>query len=326
MPTTYAFHWLDVFTRQRFGGNQLVVVPDARGLTTDQMQQIAREFNVSETVFLLPPETKEGTRRVRIFTPGRELPFAGHPTIGAAHVLATLEMNPPVSSDTELALEENVGLVRVAARPQPDGTLFLQLSAARDPEFRHPTLDVPAVARALNLEPADLESDLPGGMASCGTPFFIIPLRDSDAMRRVRLDAASWERIVADGALGGIKEPGWTEHVYLVTRDDTVRARGVDLRVRLFAPGLGIVEDAATGSAATALAAHLAAFTVTAREGTFKWTVEQGIEMGRPSLLYLEADKRDDAITGVRVGGYAVWVGEGRVSADRTEAARGQPA
>jgi trans-2,3-dihydro-3-hydroxyanthranilate isomerase len=314
MPTSYAFHWLDVFTQQRFGGNQLVVFPDGRGLSDAQMAQIAREFNISETVFVLPPETPGGTRKLRIFTPGRELPFAGHPTIGTAHLLATRLLDSAVTSDTELVLEEVVGPVRVAARPQADGSLFVQLSAARAPEFRNPALDVAALARALNLEPADFESDLPRGFASCGTPFLIVPLRDTDALRRARIDSAEWMRIVNAGALGGITDPFWVDHVYPIARDASLAARGVDLRVRMFAPGLGITEDAATGAAATALAAHLAAHATPERDGTFKWTIEQGIEMERPSLLYLEADKRDGNVTAVRVGGYAVWIGEGHLT------------
>jgi trans-2,3-dihydro-3-hydroxyanthranilate isomerase len=314
MPS-YAYHWLDVFTRERFGGNQLVVFPDARGLNDAQMARIAREFNISETVFVLPPETPAGTRKVRIFTPARELPFAGHPTIGTAHLLATRLLDGgPVTSDTELVLEELVGPVRVAARPQADGTLFVQLSAARAPEYRSPAVDVVAMARALNLEPADFESDLPRGFASCGTPFLILPLRDTDALRRARLDPAEWTRVVNAGALGGVTDPHWIDHVYPIARDASLAARGVDLRVRMFAPGLGITEDAATGAAATALAAHLAAFATPERDGTFKWTIEQGIEMERPSLLYLEADKRNGDVTAVRVGGYAVWVGEGSLT------------
>lgn len=314
MSTSYAYHWLDVFTQERFGGNQLVVFPEASGLSDAQMARIAREFNISETVFVLPAETPGGTRKLRIFTPGRELPFAGHPTIGTAHLLATRLLDAAVTDDTELVLEEGVGPVRVAARPQADGTLFLQLSAARAPEYLGPAMDVPALARALNLEPADFASDLPGGFASCGTPFLIVPLRDTGALRRARLDPTEWTRIVAAGALGGVTDPLWTDHVYPIARDASLAARGVDLRVRMFAPGLGITEDAAMGAAATALAAHLAAHATPARDGTFRWTIEQGIEMERPSLLYLEADKRDGAVTAVRVGGYAVWVGEGRLT------------
>jgi trans-2,3-dihydro-3-hydroxyanthranilate isomerase len=313
MPS-YAYHWLDVFTQDRFGGNQLVVFPDGRGLSDAQMARIAREFNISETVFVLPAETPGGTCKLRIFTPARELPFAGHPTIGTAHLLATRLLDSPVTSDTELVLEEKVGPVRVAVRPQADGTLFVQLSAARAPEFRNPAMDVPALARALNLDPADFESDLPSGMASCGTPFAIVPLRDTDALRRARIDSAEWMRIVNAGALGGITDPHWVDHIYPIARDASLASRGVDLRVRMFAPGLGITEDAATGAAATALAAHLAAHATPERDGTFKWTIEQGIEMERPSLLYLEADKRDGNVTAVRVGGYAVWVGEGQLT------------
>ena len=313
MSRTHAFHWLDVFTQQRFGGNPLVVFPDGRGVTDEQMQRVAREFNISETVFVLPPETPGGTNRIRIFTPARELPFAGHPTIGTAHVIATRVLDPPITTDTTLVLEEPVGPVPVAVQPQPDGTLFLQLSAARAPEFRAPTLDLEQLAPVLNLDPIDFESDLPGGMASCGTPFLIIPLRDTDALRRARLDAATYLRLADEGAIGGITDRFWTDHVYLIARDETLRTRGVDLRVRMFAPGLGITEDPATGGAAAALSAHLAAHVIGERDGTFTWTIEQGIEMGRPSTLYLEADKRDGAITGVRVGGFAVWVGEGRL-------------
>jgi trans-2,3-dihydro-3-hydroxyanthranilate isomerase len=278
------------------------------------MAQIAREFNISETVFVLPPETPAGTRKLRIFTPARELPFAGHPTIGTGHLLATRLLGAPIATDSELVLEEVDGPVRVAVRPQTDGTLFVQLSAARAPEFLSPELDVPAIARALGLEPADFESDLPRGFASCGTPFLILPLRDTDALRRARIDSAEWMRIVQAGALGGITDSFWVDHVYPIARDASLAARGVDLRVRMFAPGLGITEDAATGAAATALAAHLAAHATPERDGTFKWSIEQGIEMGRPSQLYLEADKRDGDVTAVRVGGYAVWIGEGQLA------------
>ena len=314
MPTSYAYHWLDVFTQERFGGNQLVVFPDGRGLSDAQMAQIAREFNISETVFVLPPETPGGTRKLRIFTPARELPFAGHPTIGTAHLLATRLLDSPVTGDTELVLEEGVGPVRVAARPQADGTLFVQLSAARAPEFSQ-SGDGRAGDRARAQSRAGRSRERSAArlrLVRHAVP--IVPLRDTDALRRARLDPAEWMRIVNAGALGGITDPHWIDHVYPIARDASLAARGVDLRVRMFAPGLGITEDAATGAAATALAAHLAAHATPERDGTFKWTIEQGIEMGRPSLLYLEADKRDGDITAVRVGGYAVWVGEGRLT------------
>jgi trans-2,3-dihydro-3-hydroxyanthranilate isomerase len=307
MAQTYHFYWLDVFTQQVFGGNQLAVFPEAQGLGDAQMQQIAREFNISETVFLFPPETPTGTRRARIFTPGRELPFAGHPTIGAVHVLATIGRGPHTSPPRQIVLEEGVGPVPVSIQEQSGGTLFIQLSAARAPEFRPLTIVPSAFAPALNLEPADFESPLPAGIVSCGTPFVILPLKNADALRRARLNFDAWQQLVASGALG-TTDPLWTEHVYPVTNDASVRP--ADLRVRMFAPGLGVTEDPATGSAAATLAAHLAKH-ATRPDGTLRWTIEQGIEIGRKSVLYLEADKNDGDVMAVRVGGYAVTVSEG---------------
>lgn len=311
MSHTYRYYWLDVFTQHVFGGNQLAVFPEAEGISDAQMQQIAREFNISETVFLFPPQTPAGTRRARIFTPGRELPFAGHPTIGAVHVLATVERGSQASPPREVVLEELVGPVRVSIQEQADragGALFVQLSAARAPEFREVAAKPETFAAPLRLAPADLQSDLPIGLVSCGTPFLILPVRNADALRRARLEADAWQQLVATGVLG-TTDSLWTNHVYPVTNDASVRP--ADLRVRMFAPDLGVVEDPATGSAATTLAAHLARLS-SQRDGTLKWTVEQGIEMGRPSTLYLEADKRDGEITAVRVGGYAVIASEGR--------------
>jgi trans-2,3-dihydro-3-hydroxyanthranilate isomerase len=308
MAHTYSYFWLDVFTQQVFGGNQLAVFPDAQGLSDTQMQQIAREFNISETVFLFPPQTPTGTRKVRIFTPGRELPFAGHPTIGAVHVLATMGRGPHTSPPRQVILEELVGPVPVSIEEQSGGALFIKLSAARAPEFRPLTIDPKAFAPTLHLEPADFESPLPAGMVSCGTPFVILPLKNADALRRARLNIDAWRSLVATGALG-TTEPSWTEHVYPVTNDASVRP--ADLRVRMFAPDLGVTEDPATGSAAACLAAHLAKH-VTRPDGTLKWTIEQGIEMGRKSTLYLEADKNDGDVMAVRVGGYAVTVSEGQ--------------
>jgi len=308
MPQTYHYYWLDVFTQHVFGGNQLAVFPDAQGISDTQMQQIAREFNISETVFLLPPQTPQGTRRARIFTPGRELPFAGHPTIGAVHVLATIGRGPHTSPPREIVLEEIVGPVRVSIQEQSGDTLFIQLSTARAPEFRPLTVNPATFAPPLNLEPADFESTLPAGIVSCGTPFVILPLRDAGALRRARLNADAWQQLIATGALGS-KDPMWTEHVYPITNDPSVRP--ADLRVRMFAPSLGVVEDPATGSAAATLAAHLAHH-ASQSDGTLRWTVEQGIELGRPSTLYIEADKRAGDVMAVRVGGYAVIVSEGQ--------------
>ncbi len=309
----YHFHWLDVFTRQPFSGNQLAVVPEADGLTDAQMQRIAKEFNISETVFLFPPATPDGTRAVRIFTPGNELPFAGHPTIGAAHVLATRILTPPVTAETTIVLEERVGPVRVRIVPKADGALFIQLAAARKPEFRDAPLDVDALAASLHLKTDDFASPLPRGFASCGTPFIIVPLRDTEALGRCRIDAGRFTQAIQDGAIGKGLDGLWRDHLYLIAPDSSKPE--VDYRARMFAPALGIAEDPATGGAAVALAAYLAAHDDQWSDGTLKWVVEQGVEMGRPSVLYLEADKRGGEVVASRVGGFAVWIAEGQISA-----------
>jgi trans-2,3-dihydro-3-hydroxyanthranilate isomerase len=308
MAQTFHYYWLDVFTQQAFGGNQLVVFPDAQGLTDAQMQQIAREFNISETVFLFPPQTPAGTRRARIFTPGRELPFAGHPTIGAVHVLAMMARGPKTSPPRQVVLEEQVGPVPVTIAEQSGGALFLELSAVRAPEFRPLTIDPETFAPPLNLQPTDFDRAFPAGIVSCGNPFVILPLKNADALRRARLNPEAWLSLVATGALG-TTEPNWTEHVYPITNDPSVRP--ADLRVRMFGAASGIVEDPATGSAAASLAAHLAMH-ATQADGTLRWTVEQGVELGRRSLLYLEADKSRGDVMAVRVGGYALMVSEGQ--------------
>jgi trans-2,3-dihydro-3-hydroxyanthranilate isomerase len=310
MSASYRFHWLDVFTTQRFGGNQLVVFPDAQGLDPEQMPRIAREFNISETVFVLPPETPRGTRRVRIFTPASELPFAGHPTVGTAHALVAREGLGSATGDVDLVLEEGVGPVPVRVRREAQGRLFIQLAAAQPPALRAYTLDAARIAPLLNLAPSDLGGDVPHGMASAGSWFLIVPVRTIDAMERARLDNAGWERAIAEHVFGDLPDKNAARHIYLVCNDR--KLTDADMRVRMFAPSLGIAEDPATGSAAAALAGHLASHAPD-MDGTLTWTVEQGIEMGRPSTLYLEADKRDRTVTAVRVGGYAVWIGEGRL-------------
>lgn len=296
----YRFYTADVFTDTLFGGNQLAVFPDAQGLQPEQMQQIAREFNLSETVFVLPPETPEGTRRLRIFTPGTELPFAGHPTVGTAYVLATIGDIALTADETTIAFEEPVGLVPVLIRSQDGKPTFSQLSAAAMPEFGEQLPPLDQLAAMLSLEPDDLLTE---GFApqcvSCGVPFLFVPLRDRDALRRSRLNLAQWQAILAET---------WAPHLYLFTSD--AELPGSDLRARMFAPAMGIQEDPATGAAATALGGYLGV-RAASQTGTVKWVVEQGMEMGRPSILEIEADKQAGKVVAVRVGGASVMVSEG---------------
>lgn len=311
------FHTLDVFTDRVFGGNPLGVFPDAMHLSTETMQRVAREMNLSETVFLGPPETEEGTARVRIFTPAREVPFAGHPTVGSAIFLASSDgldamggkvvapVPPDDGGEVTLVLEENVGPVPTVVRFEDGRPVFARFTTAVLPEHRPSPYSVEELAKMVGLAPEDIGGPSPGGgelepeMVSCGLEYFVIPVRSIDAVRRSSLDTARWQRMLADA---------WAHHVYVVCMDG--EGDGVDVRVRMYAPGSGVPEDPATGSAAAALGGYLSRADGR-EEGSLRWTVEQGIEMGRPSILHVEADRSGGTTSAVRVGGAAVAVSRG---------------
>jgi trans-2,3-dihydro-3-hydroxyanthranilate isomerase len=298
----YKYYTADVFTDRPFGGNQLAVFPDARGLDSARMQAIAREFNFSETTFVLPPEDTKHTRRVRIFTPGAEIPFAGHPTVGTAHVLAAVGEIPLAGDTTRIVFEENVGPVPVAIRAERGVPVFAQLSVAKLPEVGPPPPAPERLAAMLSLRPDDLlGGDMAPEAVSCGNPFLFIPLRSRDAVARARLRLELWEE-----TLRGY----WTDDVFVFALDP--EREGSDVRARMFAPGFGVPEDPATGSACVALGGYLA-MRDPRRDGTLRWIVEQGFEMGRPSILEVEVDRRGGAITAVRVGGSTVLVCEGQM-------------
>jgi trans-2,3-dihydro-3-hydroxyanthranilate isomerase len=290
----------DVFTDRVFGGNQLAVFPDATEIAPDLMPLIAREFNYSETTFVLPPDDPSHTKRVRIFTPGGELAFAGHPTIGTAHVLATTGAVALTGDETRIVLEEGVGPVPVVIRGANGRPVFSQLSVAKLPEVGPPPPSNAVLADMLSLSLNDLLGDkMPPEAISCGTPFLFVPLRDRDAVARAR------PRIdLVEAALGD-----YVTNMVFVFALDAERPQS-QVRARMFAPGIGVPEDPATGSAAVGLGGYLAARDPR-RDGLLTWRVEQGFEMGRPSILDVEVDKRDGEITGVRVGGESVVVCEG---------------
>jgi trans-2,3-dihydro-3-hydroxyanthranilate isomerase len=292
----YAFHTLDVFTDHVFGGNPLAVFPDAAGLDPVRMQKIARELNLSETTFVLPPTRAGSAATVRIFTPGVELPFAGHPTVGTACLLTELGRVPLDGHCGALVLDEAVGPVPVTVRVTAGAPTFAQLSAARLPEWGPAAPSREQIATVLGLTSEDILDDtyrIEG--VSCGVPFLFVPLRDAAALARCRLDMAAWQGSVASS---------WAPHVFpLVPGSATIRAR-------MFAPALGIAEDPATGGAASALTGYLARREAH-RTGTLRWTLQQGVEMGRPSLMYLEADVQDGEVRAARVGGTSVRVSDG---------------
>ncbi|MDP3858775.1 MAG: PhzF family phenazine biosynthesis protein [Stagnimonas sp.] len=296
--STLVFHTLDVFTETAYTGNPLAVVLDADALGTAQMQRIAREFALSETVFVRAPRTPGAVATARIFTPERELPFAGHPTVGTACLLAELGL-APAGDDIRFVLDEGVGPVAVEVRRAAGRASFAQLTSAVPPEVRPWDGAVEQLAAVLGLEPADLvsEGEVPR-QASCGNPFVLVPVRQPELLPAIAFDSARAKSLLA-GA--------WGHALY-------VYARGYegDLRARMFATDLGISEDPATGSAAVALAGALALEAPEA-DADWQWPIHQGVEMGRASLLHAEASKRGGRVIAVRVGGHAVRVSEGRI-------------
>lgn len=292
----------DVFTDRRFGGNPLAVFPDASRISPELMHPIAREFNYSETTFVLPPDDPSHTARVRIFTPGGELQFAGHPTVGTAHVLASIGAVRLAGDETRIVFEEGVGPVPVVIRAKNGSPEFAQLSVAQLPRVGPTPPSAAALAAALSL-PADAVLDGERGMkpqtVSCGTPFLFVPLKNRDAVARSRVKLDLFEAALS----------GYVTNKVMVFATDAEHP-GHDVRARMYAPGIGVPEDPATGSACVALAGYLAERD-TRRNGTLRWVVEQGFEMGRPSILEIEADKRSGSITAARVGGKTVLVCEG---------------
>ncbi len=290
------FVTLDVFTAAPFAGNPLAVFLDARGIGDERMQQIAREFGFSETTFVVPAERPDCARRVRIFTPTSELPFAGHPTIGTAIALVRDGYIPMGQGPAELSFDLAAGPTPVTVR-EVDGGLRATLTAPQLP-VRGPTTPAPLVAAAVALEPesVDIKVHEPVDVGT-GVDYVAVRLASLDALARARPVEAAWQCLPSPAAHHGLA-------LYVLD------AGAHELRMRMFAPSVGVVEDPATGSAASALGGLLAELNPTA-DGTLGWTMRQGIEMGRPSRIDVEADKANGKVCAVRVGGTAVAMTEG---------------
>jgi len=288
VPTLRVLRY-DVFTDRPYAGNPLAVVVDPPSLTTEAMQAVAGEMNLSETVFLSPRDDGWDTR---IFTPTTEMPFAGHPTVGAALALADEGL-----ATGQVVLHEGVGPVRVAL---DDG--LATLTTPRAPAHVD-TADPADVAASLGLDLGDLHPELGPRGWSVGVPFTVVALRDVVALGRIAIDLARWRDEVAHSA---------APDLYALAPLDGVR--GERWRARMFGPGLGVAEDPATGSAAAAACGYLAGIAGEERldEG---WTIEQGVEMGRPSEIRVTAVRDGAELVAVRIGGRAARVGEGALVA-----------
>jgi trans-2,3-dihydro-3-hydroxyanthranilate isomerase len=276
--TRYEYRLVDVFTDRAFGGNPLAVFTEPGKLDAATMQAIAKELHLSETAFVFPPTSAAADHRVRMFTPDTELPFAGHPTIGTAFVLRE-------GKDGTTRLEEGVGVIRVTLR---DG--FVQMDQPL-PTFTGTTITRKAAAEALGIALEEVRSDVPIQIGSSGNPFLFVPLANLKAVRRARRPAA------LDASV----------YIFAMSGERS----GSHVHGRMFDQGLGIGEDPATGSAQGPLGAYVVVHELVSAAPTTRIRVEQGFEIGRPSILDIEVDRAGPAITAVRVGGRCVPMGGG---------------
>jgi trans-2,3-dihydro-3-hydroxyanthranilate isomerase len=295
----------DVFTERRFGGNQLAVFTDARGLDADAMQEFAREMNYSETTFLLPPES-EGDRRIRIFTPARELPFAGHPIVGSAYVVVGEGLKKATPPSTEVRFETGVGLIDVDVKQDSELSGFATMTQPL-PVVKETISDHATLAAALGIEPAQIEgTGFPAEAIFNGITVVIIPVASLKAVSAIKPDMRAIDRIARrHGA----------DTLMAVTRE-TINPSST-AHCRVFAPGAGVGEDAATGSANGPLGFYLFRHGLVGpgADGEVHIVSEQGYEMNRPSTLYIDlsVDVTTRAVTRVRVGGGVVVAGRGEI-------------
>ncbi|HMA37131.1 MAG TPA: PhzF family phenazine biosynthesis protein [Chloroflexia bacterium] len=290
------FHIVDVFAEERYSGNQLAVFLDGHLYTDALMQQLAKEMNFSETTFIFPQESRDGQYRVRIFTPAEELPFAGHPTLGTAFIIAQVLIGTPVA---EVRLDLPAGRVPVALARDPAGAITRLTMTQLQPTFG-PTVAPAILAPVLGLVPEDMDARYPIQEVSTGLPFLIVPLKRLATMRALRLDARQ---------LGGVLQPLAAKAV-LVYCPETYHPAN-QLNVRVFVPFSGIPEDPATGSANGCLTAYLLHHNYLGRP-TVDIRVEQGIEIGRPSILYLRGQLAAGHFQ-IEVGGNVQHIAVGRL-------------
>jgi trans-2,3-dihydro-3-hydroxyanthranilate isomerase len=298
------FHTLDVFTENRHEGNPLAVVLDSDDLTDGEMQAIAREFNLAETVFVFPPQDQLNAARIRIFTPATELPFAGHPTVGTAVLLAELRAGDMLAGPgVTIVLEEKVGPVAVDVMRKPGRACRAVFPLPVLPKLLDHVFDPPKVARAIGLDVGELGFGAHGIAAwSAGVPFVMVPVRSLEAIGRAGVaDPHLWAEVFGVTGKGA---------AFLYTRETAKPNHHV--HARMFSPAMGIAEDPATGSAVAAFAG-VAATCELPEDGVHQLVIEQGFEMGRPSLIALDLDIQHGALVAAAIGGSAVRVSEGKL-------------
>lgn len=291
------FYIVDVFAEEKFAGNQLAVVKDAKSLSSAEMQKIAKEMHFSETSFILSDEKQHGGYDVRIFTPETELPFAGHPTLGTAYIILQEIVKKPVD---KIILNLNVGQITVTptynAEGQPDILWMKQIQPTFGQIFNAET-----IAQALNLSPADIETAFPIQEVSTGVPDIIVPLKTLRALKRAKIDKDKYDRLIENIPSKSI----------FIFSPETYHTQN-HLNARMFADYYGVPEDPATGSANGCLAAYLIK-TNYFGQNSINIRVEQGYEIGRPSLLFLKSKKSRNGKIDINVGGKVIPVAKGQL-------------
>jgi trans-2,3-dihydro-3-hydroxyanthranilate isomerase len=291
----YTFHIVDVFSSTPFGGNQLAVLPDAAGISAEGMQKIAREFNFGETTFVLPKKDPANTCRVRIFTPRKELDFAGHPSVGTACALV-MKQHVRSGDPIRLILEENIGPVTVDVA-QRNGGFYGKLTLTEKIEAPSGAPSPTELAAVLSVEPAEVSQVF---FAGVGVPICFAQLNSNEVVDRAAINRAAWSATLSRA---------WSPHLFFFAGD---LRDGSKLYARMWAPALGIEEDNATGSACAALVGAMASkpdFGGTA----YRLSIQQGVLMGRRSEIEAEARKSGNVVTSVSVGGATAYIASGEI-------------
>jgi trans-2,3-dihydro-3-hydroxyanthranilate isomerase len=294
------FHLVDVFAESPYGGNELAVVRDASKLSTDEMQRIAREFNFSETTFIISSESSRNKSgrlfKVRIFTPTQELPFAGHPTLGTAYVIQKFIIRKRVP---DITLNLKIGRIPVTLIYGRGGNLDKLWMRQVEPTFGKERFTAKELSKVLGIRPDDIDPRFPIVEVSTGMPFIIVPLVNLDAVKRCRVRGKSYDEFLKKIGQEGI-----------LVFSPEAREAGNDLSVRVFVDAIGVPEDAATGSGNGCLAAYLSHYKYFQSEEVDA-KVDQGHEIGRPSRIYLDAREEEGKLR-VLVGGRVMSVGAGK--------------
>lgn len=298
----YHYYHVDVFTTQRFGGNQLAVFLEAEGLSTEMMQTIAREINFSETAFVFPPQDDVTDFKLRIFTPQMELPLAGHPTIGTAFVLHHAGVVQFEGDTHEIKVEKGVGIIPVVYQKDGENNVIPTMTQPV-PKFGDIWENRSVVADLLSLTVADLHPDYPVQGGSAGVPFLYIPIRDSEALAKIKIRLDVWNDAIKD-----------TDYPHVFAFTPLKDRPTPTVRSRMFAPQMGIPEDPATGAASGPLGAYLVKYGIVSADESHRIISEQGFDFGRPSIIHINVELDGDEIQRVMVGGNSVYIGEGSIT------------